>query len=75
MTKVEEPSFEAARDELQRIVAQLESGGLPLAESLALWERAEVLADIAQRWLDGARTRMAELRPSTEPAQDSPSEG
>jgi len=74
MTKAEQPSFEAAREELQRIVVQLESGGLPLAESLALWERAEALADIAQRWLDGARTRMVELRPTLELAEESESE-
>ena len=37
------------------------SGSRPAArsleESLALWERGEKLADICQRWLDGARER------------------
>jgi exodeoxyribonuclease VII small subunit len=64
MTDPEQPSFEAARDELQRIVAQLETGGLPLAESLAVWERGEALADICQQWLDGARARIDAVRKS-----------
>jgi exodeoxyribonuclease VII small subunit len=66
MTDPEQPSFEAARDELQRIVAQLETGGLPLAESLAVWERGEALADICQQWLDGARARIDAVRKDPE---------
>ena len=38
------PSYEQARDELVQIVQRLESGGAPLDESLALWERGEKLA-------------------------------
>lgn len=53
-----EPSYEQARDELADVVRKLESGGLPLEESLALWERGEALADICQRWLEGARERL-----------------
>lgn len=53
-----EPSYEQARDELAEVVRKLESGGLPLEESLALWERGEALADICQRWLEGARERL-----------------
>jgi exodeoxyribonuclease VII small subunit len=53
-----EPSYEQARAELREIVAKLESGGQPLEESLALWERGEQLADICQRWLDGASERL-----------------
>lgn len=52
-------SYEAAREELTRIVATLEGGGLTLEQSLALWERGERLADHCQRWLDGARARVA----------------
>lgn len=54
----EEPSYEQARDELAEVVRKLESGGLPLEESLKLWERGEELADICQRWLEGARARL-----------------
>ena len=55
-----DPGYEAARAELRDVVSKLESGGQPLEESLALWERGEVLADICQRWLDGASTRLDE---------------
>lgn len=54
----EEPGYEAARAELREIVGKLESGGQTLEESLALWERGEVLADICQRWLDDASQRL-----------------
>jgi exodeoxyribonuclease VII small subunit len=54
-----EPSYEQARDELVEVVRQLEAGGVTLEESLGLWERGEELAGICQRWLDGARARLA----------------
>ena len=53
-----ELSYEAARDELAKVVATLESGGLGLEESLKLWERGEDLAAICQEWLDGARAKL-----------------
>jgi exodeoxyribonuclease VII small subunit len=52
-------SYEAAREALGDVVARLEAGGLSLEESLQLWERGEQLADHCQRWLDGARERVA----------------
>jgi exodeoxyribonuclease VII small subunit len=52
------PSYEQARDELVDIVRRLEAGGVPLEESLRLWERGEELAAICQEWLDGARARL-----------------
>lgn len=52
-------SYESARAQLIEVVAQLESGGAPLEESLALWERGERLAEICQRWLDGAQAKIA----------------
>lgn len=51
--------YEQARDELVEIVRRLEAGGTTLEESLALWERGERLAEVCQRWLDGARERLA----------------
>ena len=51
-------TYEQARDELVRVVQQLETGGVPLEESLALWERGEALAARCQHWLDGARKRL-----------------
>jgi exodeoxyribonuclease VII small subunit len=61
-----EPTYEHARDELARVVTSLEAGGLTLEESLALWERGEVLAEVCQAWLDTARARVD----STDPAPD-----
>jgi exodeoxyribonuclease VII small subunit len=62
-------SYEEARDELIEIVRRLESGGAPLEESLALWERGERLAEICQQWLDGARARIAAARGGRPEAQ------
>jgi exodeoxyribonuclease VII small subunit len=58
-----ELGYEQARDELIDVVKRLESGGTTLEESLALWERGEALAKICQRWLDGARERLAAAQP------------
>ena len=55
-------SYEQARDELIRLVQRLETGGAPLDESLALWERGEELAAICQAWLDGAKARVEAAR-------------
>ncbi len=52
------PSYEDARDELISVVQRLETGGTSLEESIALWERGEELAQVCQRWLDGARARL-----------------
>jgi exodeoxyribonuclease VII small subunit len=50
--------YEQARAELLEVVRTLEQGGATLEESLALWERGERLAQVCQRWLDGARERL-----------------
>jgi exodeoxyribonuclease VII small subunit len=55
-------SYEQAREELVTIVQRLESGGVPLEESLALWERGEQLAAICQAWLDGAKAKIEAAR-------------
>ena len=56
-----EPSFEDARDELERIVAQLERGEASLEDSLALWERGEELYRICVAKLDAAQGKVEEL--------------
>ena len=61
----EELSYEAARAELEDVVRRLESGGVTLEESLALWERGEELARACQERLDGARARLDAARPDT----------
>jgi exodeoxyribonuclease VII small subunit len=53
-------SYESAREELIEVVRKLETGGTTLEESLALWERGELLARTCQEWLDGARKRLDE---------------
>ncbi|MGC3952970.1 MAG: exodeoxyribonuclease VII small subunit [Propionicimonas sp.] len=62
MTK-ETPSYEQARDELVEIVRRLESGDVPLSESMALWEKGEKLAVICAQWLDGAKATIEAARP------------
>ena len=52
-------SYETAREELIDVVHRLEAGGTTLEESLALWERGELLATTCQDWLNGARERLA----------------
>ncbi|MEW2461182.1 exodeoxyribonuclease VII small subunit [Microbacterium sp. K41] len=55
-------SFEAARDELVRVVAELEQGAPTLEQSLALWERGEALAARCEEWLLGAKRRLEAAR-------------
>ena len=62
MTKANDQGtgYETARDELVAIVAKLEAGGISLEESVALWERGEVLAKVCNDLLDSARQAVAE---------------
>jgi exodeoxyribonuclease VII small subunit len=55
-------SYEQARDELVRVVAELEQGGSTLEQSLALWERGESLAQRCEEWLIGAKKRLDAAR-------------
>jgi exodeoxyribonuclease VII small subunit len=57
-----ELSYEQARDELVRVVAELEQGAVTLEESLALWERGEALARRCEEWLLGAKERLDAAR-------------
>lgn len=59
-------SFEQARDELVRVVAELEQGAPTLEQSLALWERGEALAARCDEWLLGAKRRLDAARSSAE---------
>lgn len=64
------PSYEEARDELAAIVRQLESGSVPLSESMALWEKGEKLADICQLLLDGASAKLSSREAAAKPAEE-----
>lgn len=55
-------SYEQARDELVRVVNELEQGSATLEESLALWERGEALAKRCEEWLVGAKARLDAAR-------------
>lgn len=55
-------SYEQARDELIRVVSELEQGTATLEGSLALWERGEALAQRCEQWLIGAKARLDAAR-------------
>jgi exodeoxyribonuclease VII small subunit len=65
----ERMSFEDAHKELERIVAQLESGQASLEEALALWERGDVLYRICLGKLDAAQGKIEELGARARPAR------
>ncbi|PZF56778.1 exodeoxyribonuclease VII small subunit [Curtobacterium sp. MCSS17_008] len=67
---VESLSYEAARDELVRVVAELEQGSATLERSLTLWERGESLAARCEEWLVGARARLDAARAASAGAGD-----
>ena len=54
-------SFEAALAELEGIVAKLESGQAPLAESIAIYERGEALKAHCERLLKSAEARIEKI--------------
>ena len=58
---IEALAFDAALAELERTVATLESGGGPLEETIALYERAVALERRCSRLLGEARLRMEQL--------------
>lgn len=55
-------SYEHLFAQLQEVVARLEQGELPLAESLALYEQGTRLATACQRLLDAAELRVQQLQ-------------
>ena len=57
-------SYEEARDELIRVVSELEQGSATLEHSLSLWERGEALASRCEEWLLGAKERLDAARGS-----------
>ncbi|MEG2578819.1 MAG: exodeoxyribonuclease VII small subunit, partial [Glutamicibacter sp.] len=61
-------SYEQAREELLTVVNQLETGGVALEASLALWERGEALAAHCENWLNGVSQRLEQARTKHEQA-------
>lgn len=58
---VAELSFEAALAELEDVVKRLESGNVPLEESLTLYERGAALRAHCDARLKAAEARVAEI--------------
>ncbi len=54
-------SYEALMERLQEVVERLETGQLPLAEALALYEEGVALAARCQQVLDVAELRVQQL--------------
>jgi exodeoxyribonuclease VII small subunit len=59
-------SFEKALAELEQIVAKLESGQAPLAESIAIYERGEALKSHCETLLKTAEARIEKITLSRE---------
>jgi exodeoxyribonuclease VII small subunit len=58
---VKDLPFDQALAELQAVVSKLETGGLPLEESIALYERGVALHDHCARLLGDAELRVQRL--------------
>jgi len=58
---VNQLGFDEALGELQKVVAELEAGGLPLERSLALYERGVALHERCARLLTDAELRLKQL--------------
>ena len=64
---IAELSYEQARDELTRVLGELEAGSVTLEDSMKLWERGEALAKHCETLLSGARKKIeATLKDSAE---------
>lgn len=54
-------SFEQALIALEEVVQQLESGSVPLDQSITLYERGEKLRKLCQARLDDAQARIEKI--------------
>lgn len=61
MDTTNERSFEQAYQELEGVIAKLESGEMTLAESLDLYERGRQLSAYCQTLLESAELRIQRL--------------
>jgi exodeoxyribonuclease VII small subunit len=60
----DELSYEAAKSQLDEVVALLEDKDIPLDDMVKLWEQGEKLAAICEAKLAGAKSRLEALRPA-----------
>jgi len=66
MERIQDTSFEEAFAELEEVVNRLEVGGLPLEDSLALFERGQALAAYCSELLDKAELKVEQITPEGE---------
>jgi exodeoxyribonuclease VII small subunit len=59
---IDEMTFEKALAELEQIVGRLERGDVPLAESIAIYERGEALKARCAALLKEAEARVEKIR-------------
>lgn len=55
------PAFEDALGQLENIVRQLESGEVPLEQSIALYQKGHKLREYCQKRLDDARAQIDKI--------------
>ena len=60
-TPVEQMSFEAAMAELEEVVGRLEGGEVPLADSIALYERGDALRKRCEALLREAEQKVEQI--------------
>lgn len=60
-SQISEMSFEQALRELEGVVRKLESGDVPLDDSITLYERGEELRKACQARLDAAQARIEKI--------------
>jgi exodeoxyribonuclease VII small subunit len=64
-----QPTFEEAQKELERVVAELETGRASLEDAVALWERGDELYRYCVEKLDSAEGTIEELGRRVEEAR------
>ena len=74
MAKRSDQPFEQLYRQLEETVEKLEQGGLPLEESITLFEEGMELAKRCQTMLDSAEQRITKLRESFDQAAAAPVE-
>lgn len=66
----DELSYEAAKSQLDEVVALLENKDIALDDMVKLWEQGEKLAAICEEKLAGAKSRLEALRPTMTAEED-----
>ena len=55
-------NYEETRDELERVVSALQTGGLTLEESVHAWEKGEYLAKRVEKMLEGVKEKIEKVQ-------------